>query len=241
MSKIARQGYKPLTFAFKDINIQDFEELQKTFGNFESEESRTHLEQNLQLVATFGFQDVYWKGVSQTIAKLRETNTITRLISGDHRDVVIHTLVSLGMIDRDQIDGIISGKELSDRMEGLFEEYYDSQTQRKRLHFIDDSKKEDFTKLKDDVKAVYRASSEDKYKFVSGLSELTLCSYTGKSFSDANALTAASVGFAMGKVGSDVAKQEADIVLLDDDFNSIFNAVRWGRNVFDNVKKFLQF
>jgi Ca2+ transporting ATPase len=45
----------------------------------------------------------------------------------------------------------------------------------------------------------------------------------------------------MGKVGSDVAKQEADIVLLDDDFNSIFNAVRWGRNVFDNVKKFLQF
>ena len=53
--------------------------------------------------------------------------------------------------------------------------------------------------------AVYRASAEDKYKFVSGLQEMTYCSYTGKSFSDANALTAASVGFAMGKVGSDVA------------------------------------
>lgn len=45
----------------------------------------------------------------------------------------------------------------------------------------------------------------------------------------------------MGQVGCDVVRQEADIVLLDDDFNSIFNAVRWGRNVFDNVRKFLQF
>ncbi len=53
--------------------------------------------------------------------------------------------------------------------------------------------------------AVYRASAEDKYKFVSGLQELDVCSYTGKSFSDANALSAATVGFAMGKVGSDVA------------------------------------
>jgi len=100
---------------------------------------------------------------------------------------------------------IISGKELSDRMEGLFEEYYDSQTQRKRLHFVNETKRNEFEMLKNDVLAVYRASAEDKYKFVSGLSALTYCSYTGKSFSDANALTAASVGFAMGKVGSDVA------------------------------------
>ena len=205
MSNIASQGYKPLTIAFKDINIEDFEQLQKNFGNFESEESRTHLETNLQLVATFGFQDVLRYGVSQTIEKLKETNTITRLISGDHKDVVSHTLVALGMIERDQTEGIISGKELSDHMEGLFEEYYDSQTQRKRLYFVNEEKKEEFAKLKNYVVAVYRASAEDKYKFVSGLQEMTYCSYTGKSFSDANALTAASVGFAMGKVGSDVA------------------------------------
>ena len=90
-------------------------------------------------------------------------------------------------------------------MEGLFEEYYDIQTQRKRLHFVNETKKQEFAKLKDDVLAVYRASAEDKYKFVSGLQELTYCSYTGKSFNDANALSAATVGFAMGKVGSDVA------------------------------------
>ena len=102
VSKIASQGYKPLTIALKDINIEDFEQLQKNFGNFESEESRTHLETNLQLVATLGFQDVLRSGVSQTIEKLKDTNTITRLISGDHQDVVIHTLVALGMNERDQ-------------------------------------------------------------------------------------------------------------------------------------------
>lgn len=45
----------------------------------------------------------------------------------------------------------------------------------------------------------------------------------------------------MGKSGCDVAKENADIILLDDDFKSIFNAVRWGRNVFDNCRKFIQF
>lgn len=45
----------------------------------------------------------------------------------------------------------------------------------------------------------------------------------------------------MGQAGCDVAKAEASIVMLTDDFNSIFNAVRWGRNVFDNCRKFIQF
>jgi Ca2+ transporting ATPase len=54
-------------------------------------------------------------------------------------------------------------------------------------------------------------------------------------------LKKADVGFAMGIQGTEVAREACDIILLDDNFNSIVKAIMWGRNVYDCIKKFLQF
>ena len=91
------------------------------------------------------------------------------------------------------------------------------------------------------IKAIYRANAEIKYMFISGLAEVSCVAVTGQSIGDVQAVCAANVGFGMGKSGCAVVQDQADIIILDDNFVSIFNAVRWGRNVFDNCRKFIQF
>lgn len=87
-----------------------------------------------------------------------------------------------------------------------------------------------------------RSSPEDKYTLVTGLKQLgKVVAVTGDGTNDAPALKKADVGFAMGIAGTEVAKDASDIVLLDDNFASIETAILWGRNIYQNVRKFLQF
>ena len=108
----------------------------------------------------------------------------------------------------------------------------------------------DFAKLSEDetvreVKAlrlIARARPDDKRKLVKALqADGEVVAVTGDGTNDAPALNYADVGIAMGKTGTAIAREASDIILLDDSFRSIVNAVLWGRSLYLNIQRFLVF
>lgn len=92
------------------------------------------------------------------------------------------------------------------------------------------------------MRVLARSRPEDKYALVTGLKERgEVVAVTGDGTNDAPALKKADVGFAMGITGTEVSKEAADIILLNDNFTSIVKAVMWGRNIYDSIRKFIQF
>jgi Ca2+-transporting ATPase len=92
------------------------------------------------------------------------------------------------------------------------------------------------------LQVLARSSPQDKFKLVHRLrANGEVVAVTGDGTNDALALKEADIGLAMGIAGTAVAKEASDIIILDDNFVSIVKAVIWGRSVYDNIRKFLQF
>lgn len=100
----------------------------------------------------------------------------------------------------------------------------------------------EFKKIKSKLKVLARSQPEDKFMLVTGLKQCgAVVAVTGDGNNDAPALNKADVGFSMGVAGTEVCKNASAIVLTNDDFCSITVAIKYGRNIYDNVRKFLQF
>ena len=101
--------------------------------------------------------------------------------------------------------------------------------------------KKEFQQIANRLRVLGRAIPYDKHLLVVGLRELgKTVAATGEGINDVDALRAADVGFAMGS-GVSIAKDSSDMILTTDNFEATMNAVMWGRNIYQNVRRFVQF
>jgi len=233
----AKQSLRTIGLAYKYVEQVD-SEAKDDKGVLEAEKS------GFTLVGIAGIKDVIRPEVPDAVAQCGIAGITVKMVTGDNKITARAIAKECNIIGKHEPDDDDNGRV----MEGP--EFYKliGGVKKKEAKKKGDPAEEtiingdNFDKIYKKLAVLARSRPEDKYAMVTGLRERGhVVAVTGDGTNDAPALSKANVGFAMGITGTQVAKQAAAIMLMDDNFTSIVKAVKWGRNIYDSIRKFIQF
>lgn len=172
-----------------------------------------NLEDGYVFVGLQGMMDPPRESVRDDIKKANEAGINVFMVTGDHRDTAVAIAKKIGIKDK-----ALTGKDL------------------------DNMSDKDLVFEVEKYGVYARVNPEHKLRIVNALKKRgRVVAVTGDGVNDAPALKRADIGIAMGITGTDVSKEASDMVLSDDNFNSIVGAVEEGRTIYDNIQKFVNY
>jgi len=174
----------------------------------------TSPEENLTFTGLLGLIDPPKKDAKQAVSDCKKARIKVKMITGDYKKTACAIARELGILTTGKV---ITGDELKSM---TLEEYYE---------------------IADDIQVYARVKPTQKMRIVEALKNSgNIVAMTGDGVNDTPALKKASIGVAMGD-GTDVAKESADMVLQNNDFATIVKAIKEGRKIYDNIKRFVKF
>ncbi|EKY28830.1 cation-translocating P-type ATPase [Clostridium celatum] len=187
-----------------------------SFAYSESKLVEDKLPEDLVIVGFVGIRDDVRVEAKQAIEEVQNAGVQVVMITGDRKETAVAIAKEAGLL-RANTDVALTSEELNKMSD------------------------EEVKAIIPNLRVIARALPTDKSRMVRLAQELNLvCGMTGDGVNDAPALKRADVGFAMGS-GTDVAKEAGSIVILDDNFKSIENAILYGRTIYNNILKFIKF
>ncbi|KAH6687971.1 plasma membrane calcium-transporting ATPase [Plectosphaerella plurivora] len=212
ISEYASKMLRPVVIAYRDTNSDE------AFTDPDDTDTADFgkLFSNLTFIGVFGIRDPLRPEVTDSVRQCQDAGVVVRMVTGDNFLTAKAIATDCGIYTPGGLamDGPTFRRLTPNQLDLVIPR----------------------------LQVLARSSPEDKLLLVSHLKGMgEVVAVTGDGTNDALALKAADVGFAMGIQGTEVAKEAASIILLDDNFKSIVKALVWGRTVNDAVKKFLQF